>query len=397
MGVDTQSITYIGVFLEGLMAFISPCILPLIPLYMSYLSSGAKSEVDGVIKYDHLKVFLTTLCFVLGISTTFFIMGLSLDFVRNFISDYQNIITLVGGVLLVFFALNQIGLIDIKPLNKEYRIDSDINKGKMNYFKAYLLGFIFSFAWTPCVGPMLANVLIMAASSEAAMGNLLIALYALGFMIPFLLLGLFFTRALSFIKAKKAMLMNLSRIAAIIIMFFGVTMIIDASNEIITIQNKYNELLVSSSHSESVDTSKLYDFSLKDQYGKTHILSDYEGKYVIMNFVSSWCGYCKQEIPAYHEYAVNKDDVVYFYVMSDVVNTSSGGSTTDEFVKEYNVTVPVLYDDGTMFNYLGVNSFPTMVYIGPNRTIIGYQSGMMSKDNMIEVEMIARQMFEGVE
>ena len=195
------------------------------------------------------------------------------------------------------------------------------------------------------------------------------------------------------------MMMNISRIGAIIILFFGSTMVINSANDIITLQHKYDELLVSQSHNETetIDTSKLYNFNLRDQYGNVHTLKDYDGKYLVLNFVSSWCTYCKQEIPAYHEYAVNKDDVVYFYVMSDVVNTSSGGSTTDEFVKEYNVTVPVLYDDGTMFNYLGVNSFPTMVYIGPDRTIIGYQSGMMSKDNMIEVEMIARQMFEGVE
>lgn len=399
MGVDTQSITYLGIFIEGLMAFMSPCILPLIPLYMSYLSSGAKKEVAGEIKYEHKKVFFTTLCFVLGISTTFFVMGLSLNFIRDFINDYQKIISLIGGVLLILFALSQFGLIEIKALNREYRIDVDVNKGKMNYFKAYVLGFIFSFAWTPCVGPMLSNVLIMAASSNAAMGNMLIALYALGFTIPFLLIGIFFTHALNFIKHNKQMMMNISRIGAIIILFFGSTMVINSANDIITLQHKYDELLVSQSHNETetIDTSKLYNFNLRDQYGNVHTLKDYDGKYLVLNFVSSWCTYCKQEIPDFTKYAVNNDEVAYFYVMADVVNTSSGGITTDEFVKEYDITVPVLYDDGTMFNYLGVNSFPMMVYIGPDGTIIGYQSGAMSYEFMLEVEKIAREMYEGKE
>ena len=420
IGADLQSVSYIGVFLEGLMSFLSPCILPLIPLYMSYLSSGAKDvDENGEVVYRPLKVFLTTICFTLGISTTFFIMGLSLSLVRDFIADYQNIIGLIGGIILILFALNQFGIINVSFLNREHRLEAKGDNSKMNYLKAYGLGFVFSFAWTPCVGPMLANVVILAATSEPVVGNLMIVLYTLGFTIPFLILGLFFEKALAFIKAKKGLLIKISQFAAVIILAFGLNMVYASSRNIIKIERDYKELLANQNVAvepetpietkepvESEDTVEpteqteekipmMYDFELTDQFGNVHRLSDHQGKYVVLNFVSSWCTYCKKEVPDFKEYvAQGGDDVVYYYVMSDEINAQRNGSTTDEFVEEYNIDIPVLKDNGQMFAYLGVSSFPNIYYIGPDGSVIGYQAGAMGLDGMIEVEGIARNLYE---
>ena len=421
IGADLQSATYLGVFLEGLMAFMSPCILPLIPLYMSYLSSGAKeTDEQGNVTYRPLKVFLTTICFTLGISTTFFIMGLSLSLVRDFITDYQNIIGIIGGVILIIFALNQFGFINVNFLNREHRLDANGDYQHMNYLKAYGLGFVFSFAWTPCVGPMLANVVILAATSEPIVGNILILLYTLGFTIPFVILGLFFEKALMFIKAKQGLLIKISKFAAVIILAFGLSMIWTNSKSIAKMQHDYKELLaaqnnnvpsnpevqepVESEPTEPEETETpgpekiyMYDFKLTDQFGVEHTLSEHEGKYVVLNFVSSWCTYCKKEIPDFKDYvAQGGDDIVYYYVMSDSVNlTNRKAMTTEEFVNEYKIEIPVLNDDGTMFAYLGVNSFPNSYYIGPDGSVIGYQAGAMDLEAMIKTEEMARSLYEG--
>ena len=399
MLADMNQISYIGVFLEGLLSFLSPCILPLIPLYMAYLSSNAKEEKDGVITYKMSKVFFMTLAFVLGIATVYFVMGLSLNFIKQFIEDYQNIISIIGGVLLIVFALSQFGWIDIKALNTEHRLGNNIDVKNMNYFKAYALGFVFSFAWTPCIGPILANVLILAASKEAIVGNMLILLYCLGFVIPFIILGISFTKALSFIKEKRDLLMKISKIAAVIILLFGGSMIMDGSKKIVTMEREYKQLVgggaVVENDENLPDNGKvmMYNFELRDQYGNVHKLSDYKGKYVMMNFIATWCGYCVKEIPEFEAY--EDPEVVKLYIMSDQVNRSNRGKTIKEFLNDRGeVSVPILNDDKmTLFNFAGIQSFPTVLYVGPDGSIIGIQSGMMNQDMMAQVTAAAKELY----
>ena len=186
-----------ALFLEGLLSFLSPCVLPLVPLYMSYLSINGK-EVDeqGNVKYKTFKVFLMTLFFVLGISTIFLILALSIDVVKPFIDSYSEVVSIVGGTIIIIFGLNATGLIHIDVLNNEKRLNVNINKSKMSYFKAYLLGLLFTFAWSPCIGPLLASAILIASSED--LGSLYLIVYALGLVIPFLLTGLFTTKLLEF-------------------------------------------------------------------------------------------------------------------------------------------------------------------------------------------------------
>lgn len=415
MLADMNQISYIGVFLEGLLSFLSPCILPLIPLYMAYLTSNAKVEKDGVITYKMSKVFFMTLAFVFGITTTYFIMGLGLNLVKEVIADYQDLISIIGGVILIVFAFNQFGWIEIKALNKEKRLDNNIDVSNMNYFKAFGLGFIFSFAWTPCIGPILANVLIVAASKEAVVGNMLILVYCLGFVIPFIILGLFYTKALSFIKAKRSVLMKISKVAAVIILLFGGSMIIEGgskvietkqqnielNNQVIKLESrieKLEEVIVNGGseipEDETSDKVMMYNFELTDQFGKVHKLSDYKGKYIMLNFIATWCGYCREEIPTYEAY--HDDEVVKLYVMSDLVNTQNRGTTIEKFIQGRDITIPILNDKNMdLFNFVGIQSFPTVLYVGPDGSVIGLQSGaMMSTDAMAQVTAAAKQIYQ---
>ncbi len=390
--------SYLGVFIEGLASFLSPCILPLIPLYMAYIAGTDSGSGDGLRR--RIRIFLTTFFFILGISTVYFILAIASDIIRDLIVDISDIVMIIGGIFMIIIALYQLGIIDIKVFNREYSFRDKVETKGMNFLKAFLLGFVFSFAWTPCIGPMMANVLIMASTSEALVGNLLILFYALGFTIPFLLLGIFYDLALTFIKKHRDTITVIYKIAAVIILLFGAYMVYDAAGNIYDTKVAYDKLLVESSGKDDTaadqDTLSMYEFELYDQYGKRHTLSDYEGKYIALNFVASWCNYCIGEIDDYKAFAegIDEDEVVALYVMSDNINSQRSDMTTDEFIEEYAIDIPVLYDDDTMFAYLGISSFPTIAYIGPDGTYIGYQSGALDSEMMMEVFNMAKERYE---
>ena len=394
-----ESITLISVFIEGILSFISPCVLPLIPLYMSYLTSSCKEEdEEGNITYKTAKVIITTLCFVLGISTVFFILGISVDLIGSYIDEYRMLINIFGGIILVLLALNGFGVINVSFINREHRLDTKTDFRNMNYFKAYLLGFIFSFAWTPCIGPMLSNVILLALSENAMAGHLYILLYAIGFTVPFIILGVFYKKGLEFLKTHKNLLLKLSMVASIIILLFGINMIYNGTREVVRINSEYNRLLKYENAAGNTQSNQsddiMYNFELTDQYGNVHKLYDYQGKYVVLNFVASWCTYCEKEIPDYEKFAAENDDVICLYVMAEGVNRSNGGSTTADFIKDNDIKISVLNDDGSLFAYMGISSFPTMAFIGPDSTYIGYQSGMLSYEIMEEILDMAEDLYE---
>ncbi len=229
------------VFLEGLISFFSPCIIPLLPLYMGYLAGNAKIKTkDGKIIYKRKIVFLYTLCFVLGISTSFFILGLSFTALGTFFKEYKSILAVVGGIIILILGCHQLKIININFLQKEKKLNINMNPNKMNPIVAFLLGFVFSFAWTPCVGPALSSVLIMASSAESMLvGNLLVFIYAIGFIIPFLILGLFTGEVLNYLKKNQHILKRIVQIGGILLILVGSYMII--TNIDINLSSKVNE------------------------------------------------------------------------------------------------------------------------------------------------------------
>ena len=205
MGFSIEtSVSAVTVFLQGALSFFSPCVLPLVPLYVSYLAGGAAVVgEDGVRRYPRGKIFLNTLFFVAGISFAFFLLGLGLTALGAFFHDYQVWFARISGVIILLFGLYQLGLGKrAMLLEQERRLPFRLDKLAMNPAVALVMGFTFSFAWTPCVGPTLSSVLLMASSgSSAAAGFLLISVYTLGFVLPFLAVGLFTGAVLDFFKA----------------------------------------------------------------------------------------------------------------------------------------------------------------------------------------------------
>lgn len=190
----------VTVFLQGLLSFFSPCVLPLVPLYLGYLSGGAgQGELYG----KRGRLFVNTICFVIGISSAFFMMGLGVSAAGSFLNKNQAMVSRIGGILVILFGLYQLGIFGkSKLLGTEHRFWLKLDKLKMSPVVALVFGFTFSFAWTPCVGPALASVLLMAGSAGTKLtGFLLIGVYTLGFILPFLAVGLFTAKVLGFFKS----------------------------------------------------------------------------------------------------------------------------------------------------------------------------------------------------
>jgi len=219
----TANVSTMLVFLEGFISFFSPCVLPLIPVYMSYLAgNGKRVNSDGTITYERKKVLFNTLFFVLGISSVFFILGLSFSALGIFFNKNRDIFSKIGGAIIVILGLVQLDIIKLNFLKMEKRINMDIG-GKMNPILAYIMGFTFSFAWTPCVGPALASVLILASNAENAFaGNMLVFVYALGFIIPFIILGIFTTETLNFFKEKRNLVKYTIKLGGFILVIIGI-------------------------------------------------------------------------------------------------------------------------------------------------------------------------------
>ena len=235
-----MDITLIGIFLEGLLSFLSPCVLPLLPLYMSYLA-GEDKQVDeeGNVTYKTGKVFITTVFFVLGICFTLTLLAVSVNIISEFLSDYSEIISIICGTVLILFGLHEIGIIHIDILESDTRFKIKLQLDKMNFLKAFLLGFIFSLGWSPCIGPMLANALMMVATGS--LGYLYIIAYGAGLVIPFLLVGLLTSKVLNFINSKKQIMKYVMIVAGIIMLCFGVYMIGNASRGIVANKTMIND------------------------------------------------------------------------------------------------------------------------------------------------------------
>lgn len=396
----TDNINFILVFLGGIFSFFSPCIIPLLPVYMSYLSGNtAVTDENGNIFYNQKKVFFHTIFFILGISAAFFILGLSFSKLGGFFNSNRVLFTRISGILILLLGLFQIGLLKNNFMEREHRIGFDSKK--INPLIAFIIGFTFSFAWTPCIGPVLSTVLIMASGAKTSfLGNMLILVYSLGFIIPFLLLGIFTTKVLNFLKTKKSFLKYSIKISGAILIIIGIMTLSGFNLNILASGQQIQNTDYAAKNEESAKPAQeeklpAYDFQLKDQYGNLHKLSDYKGKVVFLNFWATWCPPCREEMPhieeIYKEYGYNKNDVVILGAASPA--TAENPSPQDEseekikaFLTKNNYTFPVVFDvKGEIFRNYYINAFPTTFMIDKDGNIMGYVAGGLSKEIMKKI------------
>ena len=375
-----MDITLVGIFLEGLLSFLSPCVLPLLPLYMSYLAGEDKTvDENGNVKYKTGKVFITTIFFVFGICFALALLAISVNLVKQFIEDYSDIISIICGTILIIFGLHEFGIIHIDVLDSDKRFKVKLHLDKMNFLKAFLLGFIFCLGWSPCIGPMLANALMLAATSPT--GIYYIVAYGLGLVIPFLITGLLTSTILNFINAKKNIMKWVLKIAGVIMICFGIYMISNASKNIIQYKNKTND-----------QEAYFMNYEFEDQYGNKIQLSDYKGKYVILNFSTTWCTYCASEAPEYLEYSKTADDVVCLYVMCPSVSYCDKDQLKEFILENYELTT-LIDETGEFSAYCGISGYPTLFVISPDSKLLGYASGAMDINGFKNIIESAKQSY----
>lgn len=423
------NVSAIAVFIEGILSFFSPCVLPLIPVYIGYLSGGTQqTDKNGNITYDRKKVIVNTLFFVIGISVAFFLLGLGMSAVSRFFSGNQLLFARIGGIIVILFGLYQIGFLgNSKLLSGEYRLPVNIEKMTMSPIVALIMGFVLSFAWSPCIGPVLSSVLILAASaSTSGAGFALIGIYTLGYVIPFILVGLFTTKLLGFFSKHKDVVKYTVKVGGALLIILGLLMFTGKMNSITSYLSTVSEVSTETStaddtedsatteislndasngddfeSAESADSERNTDseimpateFTLVDQYGETHSLSDYKGKIVFLNFWATWCPPCKAELPyiqeLYEEYQTMEDaDVVFLGVVFPGYRNEQDMEGVTKFLSEKGYTFPVLMDtEASLMQPYYITAYPTTYMIDPDGNVLGCIPGGMTKtimENVIE-------------
>ena len=439
-------IPFITVFIQGLLSFFSPCILPLVPLYISYLAGGMyRTDENGRISYPRKKVLIHTLFFILGIGFAFILMGLGFTAVGRFFSGNKVWFTRIGGLIMIGFGLYQLGVFGkSQSMEQTRRLPFSMEGKTFGPFMALLLGFTFSFAWTPCVGPVLAGVLLMASSAAtAASGFALIGVYMAGFVLPFLAVGIFAGAALDFFNRRRQVIQYTVKIGGILLILMGVMTMTGWMNGVTGYlsglgtdsreEAALGETGQTASEAENMSetenkgeipeteaataaetsgeteesgkqTVAAPDFTLIDQFGNSHSLSEYKGKTVFLNFWATWCGPCRMEMPyiqqVYEDYGSNSGDVIILGVANPKTEEHPNNSDVvqneiESFLSENGYTSPVAMDlDGSIFATYGIQAFPTTFMIDKNGNVYGYAPGSLSEDI---IRSIIQQTIDSVE
>ena len=208
-------------FLAGIISFLSPCVLPLIPGYISFING---TTLEGLEDKKKNFIFRETLLFSVGFSIVFISLGATATMFGSLMLEYSRIFTFIVGIIIIFFSLNMIGLLQFRLLNQElkYHFHNQITKPYMSL----LVGIGFGFGWSPCIGPILGSVLALASLETTLMkGIILLGIYSIGLAIPFILSGLFITKFLVFSKKTRIHIVKIQKISGYILLVTGVLII----------------------------------------------------------------------------------------------------------------------------------------------------------------------------
>jgi cytochrome c-type biogenesis protein len=210
----------LAAFLAGIISFLSPCVLPLVPGYVSLISGTGVDELRSSESHVMRRVMLNSITFILGFTVVFIALGAVATSVGQVTRQYYSILTRVAGVVIIIFGLHLTGIFKIKALYADKRMHEV--KGGSTAFGAFVVGFAFAFGWTPCIGPILATILAFAASQDTVMrGVMLLAVYSAGLAVPFLLTSLGVDRFLAFYTRFRRHLHTVEVISGVLLILIG--------------------------------------------------------------------------------------------------------------------------------------------------------------------------------
>lgn len=222
--IDLSPIGMATALAAGAISFLSPCVLPLVPGYISYVAGRTDGGISGEPQSSRLATVGLSFCFVLGFSTVFILLGASATALGQMLLAYRTELNIVGGILVILFGIFIMGLIQPALLFREARFHLDVPGGKT--ISAYVLGLAFAFGWTPCIGPILGAILTMSAASRTvADGVALLAIYSLGLGLPFMISAFFTDALMSRIKSIAYLGKQLNIAAGAVLVVMGTAMI----------------------------------------------------------------------------------------------------------------------------------------------------------------------------
>lgn len=216
--------------LAGAISFLSPCVLPLVPPYLCFITGTSLEQLartDGAIAIQRRQTLLAALLFVLGFSTVFIVLGASASFMGQLLRAYLPILAQVAGVFIILMGLNFLGVLKLGFLNREARYHAEARPAGL--IGAYAVGLAFAFGWTPCIGPVLALILTLAATEQdLAKGAGLLAVYSAGLGIPFLLAAAGVETFLGFLSRFRRHMLTIERIMGLLLVFAGIAFLTGA-------------------------------------------------------------------------------------------------------------------------------------------------------------------------
>jgi peptide methionine sulfoxide reductase msrA/msrB len=351
-----------AVFTAGLFSFFSPCILPLLPVYIGCLSTeGVPSDESGMASISK------ALAFTAGISASFFILGFGAGALGHVLDSRYFFLTC--GLLVIVFGLHHTGMVTIPLLDKDRRLRVNVPQQK-GLFGAFGLGFLFSFSWTPCVGPILGAVLGLSSQQGSVFtGGWLLLIYAAGLCLPFVIMALGSRYLLQKIKRIYPYFPLIRILGGVLIMLMGVWMVFAQAQRIVAERRD-----VAAVPSRSAVSSGIYDLPLSKLHGSSTSLAGLSGKTVYIKFWATWCPLCLAGLEDFSSLAARYENSGNVAVVSVVTPGLNGEVDKESFIAWANgqgITFPVLFDEtGALTKEFAVKAYPTSVYLDGNGGLI---------------------------
>jgi len=228
-------VTFFGAFLAGLLSFLSPCILPMVPFYLSYLGGVGMNQIAAEAKIDaavRRRAFFASVLFALGVITVFMGLGATATVFGQMVREYFDVLRWVAAAIIIAMGLHFLGVIRIGILYRQFRADAG-ETSNLSLIGAYIIGLAFAFGWTPCVGPVLAAILFMAGGQETAgQGAGLLLVYGMGMTLPFVVAALFIAPFMRFMARFRKHLGTVEKAMGLLLIVFGVLIATNSINYI---------------------------------------------------------------------------------------------------------------------------------------------------------------------
>jgi cytochrome c-type biogenesis protein len=346
----------------GLASFLSPCVLPLVPVYVSLISGASVNDLKNAETAARLRwvVFTNSITFVIGFSIVFMSLGVAAGLLGTRLSSSLPLITRGAGVLVIIFGLHMAGVLKIPFLYQDTRSQASTGKGPIGSF---LMGLAFAAGWSPCVGPILAGILVLAANKETVFqATGLLGVYSIGLAIPFLLTALAISQFLQLLNKFKRHLHKVEVTAGVLLI--GIGLLIVTNN--FTLLNRVlpdltawvpEPTVASVPVAKPADPNKALSViadapeqTFTDLEGKPINLSSLKGKVIALDFWATWCVPCREEVPIFNEMQRKYKDRG-FEVMAVAVD--SGDEAIKKFIKDYSIEYKVAVgstEQGTAFD-----------------------------------------------